>query len=71
MGLEISKRYSSYSFHLMSTIFMGILVTLVEYTAVTLSESMGKPNMWNITKMDDHRVKRTKIWDSESYSAHM
>ncbi len=32
---------------------------------------MGKPKMWNISKMADRRVKRTKIWDSWYYSTHM
>ncbi len=31
----------------------------------------GKPKMWNISKTDDRRAKRAKIWDSRSYSAHM
>ncbi len=31
----------------------------------------GKPKMWNISKTADRRVKRTKIWDLESYSAYM
>ena len=32
---------------------------------------MGKPNMWNILKAADRRVKRMKIWDSGYYSAYM
>ncbi len=31
---------------------------------------MGKPKMWNISKTADRRAKRTKIWDSEYYSAY-
>ena len=33
-------------------------------------ESMGKPKMWDILRMADHRAKWTKIWDS-GYCAHM
>ncbi len=32
---------------------------------------MGKPKMWNISKMVDCRAKRTTVWDSEYFSAHM
>ena len=31
----------------------------------------GKPKMWHISKMATCRAKRTKIWDSGPYSAHM
>ena len=32
---------------------------------------MGRRKMCNISKTADHRVKRTKNWDSESYTACM
>ncbi len=32
---------------------------------------MRKRKMWNISKTANRRVKRTKIWDSGYYSAHM
>ena len=32
---------------------------------------MGKPKMWNISKTTDRGVKRTEIWDSGYYSAHI
>ncbi len=86
MGLEISKRYSSYSFHLVSAklyddigyhggiqaiTFLGNRPSLKaswHFETLTL-ESMGKANMWNISKMADHRAKQPKMWDSGSYSA--
>ena len=33
-------------------------------------ESMGKPNMWNISKTVHCSAKRTKIWDFGYYSGH-
>ena len=30
---------------------------------------MGKPKMWNISKMANRRAKRMKMWDSGSHSA--
>ena len=41
------------------------------YFEILTLESMGKPKMWNISKTDDHRTKRIKIWDSGYYSTHM
>ncbi len=32
---------------------------------------MGKPKIWNISKMADHRAKLMKIWDSPCYRAHV
>ncbi len=85
MGLGISKRYSSYSFNLMSVKLyedIGLLRLLLLgnrprflkhlwHFEILTWESMGKLKMWNISKTANSRAKRTKIWDSGSYSAFM
>ncbi len=64
MRLEISKRFSSYSFPLMSANFMRTLPTMVEYRLslflaigqvlwhfeILTCESMGKPKMWILSR---------------------
>ncbi len=47
-----------------------VLRTLWHFEILT-REPMGKPKMWNISKTGHHRAKRTNIWDSGYYSAHM
>ena len=37
---------------------------------ILIWESMGKPKTWNISKTDDRRAKRTKIWDLGYYIAY-
>ncbi len=32
---------------------------------------MGKPKMWNISKIANRRAQTDKIWDSGYYSAHI
>ncbi len=32
---------------------------------------MGKPKMWNISKMANRRAKRTKVWNSGYYSVYV
>ena len=75
LGLEISKRYSSYSFQ---SNFMTTLASMVEYRLlhflaigrvlqllwhfeILTLQSMGKPQMCNISKTADRRAKRAKI----------
>ncbi len=44
---------------------------IVWHFEIVTWESMGKPKVWNISKTANRRAKRTKMWDSWYYSAHM
>ncbi len=87
MGLEISKRHSYSFYPIWAKLydnkavirvykFMDILaicqkLQILWHFEILTWESMGKPKLWNISKTADRRAKRTKIWDSGYYSAHM
>ena len=83
MGLEISKHYSYYSFHLMSDkLYQDIGyhggTQTITFVANRPSKNFvilwnfnmcvnGKPKMWNMWKTANRRAKRTKIWDLRYY----
>ncbi len=87
MGLENSKKANPPAVFLRcQPNFMRTLATMVEYRLLLFLAQfykmlwhfeiftwalMGKPKMWNISRMADRRMKPTKIWDSMSYSAHI
>ncbi len=50
---------------------IGHVLQNLRHFEILTWKSMGKPKMWNISKTGDRRAKRTKIWDSGYYSAHM
>ena len=70
MGLEISKRFSSYSFHMMSvklyeeiTYHDGIqaITFLGNQPSFKTWGSMGKPKMWNISKDEKFGTRGTTV----------
>ncbi len=78
--LRFSKRYFSNSFHrIPSKLYQNIayyggmqaITLLGNRPSFSTLESMGKPKMWSISKREDRRVKRTKIWDSWYYNTYM
>ncbi len=80
--VEISKRYSSYSFHPVSAKLyedigyhggiqaIAFLGNWPSFEILTW-ESMQKTKIWNISKTADRRAKRLKIGDSGYYTVHI
>ncbi len=82
---EISKDFSSYTYHPISSkpydigyrdgksitfVAIGQVLKMLWHFEI-LRWVNGKPKMWNISKTADRRAKRTKICDLVYYSAHM
>ena len=58
-------------YSLLLFVAIGQVLTILWHFEILTWGVNGKPKMWNISKTADHRVKRTKIWDSGYYNAHM
>ncbi len=50
---------------------IGQVLTILWHFEILKWESMGKPKMWNISTTANRSAKRTKLWDSRSFSAYM
>ena len=58
-------------YRLLLFLAIGQVLKIIWHFEILTWESMGKPEIWNILKTADRRVKTDKIWDSGQYSTYM